>query len=125
MDYSVFKDSPGFISKGEPRQRTQGRKKRTEAAVKRDVRALVAERDPSCRTEGMFPRHCAGRLEWAHLRPRTRAQTRGMSAEERHTTAYTAMLCESCHDLYDASVFDIVFLTDEAADGPIEVARRS
>lgn len=105
--------------------RTKGRRKRTEAAVKREVRGIVAERDQSCRVEGMAPAACHGRLEWTHLKPRTRAQTRGMSAEERHTTRYTAMLCEAHHDLLDASVFEIRFIDPErAADGPIEVVRR-
>ena len=34
-------------------------------------------------------------------------------------------LCESCHDLYDAAVFDIRFITDDCADGLIEVTRRA
>lgn len=124
MDYSAFKDSPGFIGKGEPRKREKGRAKRTEAAIKKAIRAEVAERDQSCRFEGMAPADCYGPLQWCHLRPRTRGQTRGMAPEYRHTTAYTAMGCALHHGGYDHHKFDVVFLTDRMADGPIEVVRR-
>jgi len=125
MDYSFLSLIPGAIQKPEPRSRTKGRKSRKEGAVKREVREQVAERDPSCRVEGMAPAVCRDRLEWAHLKPRTRAQTRNMPAEYRHTTMFTAMLCGHHHDLYDAGVFDIRFIDEErGADGPIEVIRR-
>lgn len=115
----------GAVLPPEPIDRTKRRKRRTEAAVKREIRALVAERDPMCRWEGMAPTVCRGRAEWCHLRPRTRAQTRGMDPEYRHTTLFTLMGCKGHHKLYDAGVFETVFLTDRMADGPIEVTRRS
>lgn len=125
MDYEWLRKVPGAIPKPEPRKRTDGRKRRSEARVKREVRAEVAERDPSCRFEGMAPTVCCGWLQWMHLKPRTRAQTRGMDPEYRHTTTYTAMGCKGHHELYDAGVFDVVYLdADRGADGPIEIVRR-
>lgn len=115
----------GVIAPDEPRDRSKGRKDRTEGAIKKAVRAIVAERDQTCRVEGMAPAACRGRLEWAHLRPRSRWQTRGMPPEYRHTTTYTAMCCDEHHNLYDAWQFDIHFIDPErGADGPIEVVRR-
>jgi hypothetical protein len=125
VDYSAFKDAPGFLHKPETRTRANGRKKRTEAAIKRDIRAQVFERDQCCRFEGMGPGPCRGPWQWAHLAPRRRSQTVGMDPEYRHTTTYTAMGCQIHHEMYDAHVFDIHYIDPErGADGPIEVVRR-
>jgi hypothetical protein len=113
------------IPKGPTRKQIKAKRGRTEAQVKRDVRADVFERDWDCRVVGMAPAACDGPHEWAHLRPFTRAQTRNMAPEERHQTAYSARMCREHHRMYDAGLFDIVYLDPErGADGPIQVERR-
>jgi hypothetical protein len=122
--WAFLRHVPGAVLPDEPMARTKGRKHRSEARVKREVRAEVAERDQTCRLEGMAPKACQGRLEWMHLPPRRRSQTVGMPPEYRHTTQFTAMGCTEHHRMLDANVFGIHFIdADRGADGPIEVTR--
>ena len=98
--------------KPEPRARTKRRTARLEAAVVTAVRAACVERDGYClflrRIDELgragwagWPPGCSGPSEWAHLPPYTRAATRGMSPERRHSTQHTAMLCRTHHDHVD------------------------
>lgn len=113
------------IAPAEPRKRGANRTRKTEKALKRVIHGLLVERDGGCRVDGMAPGLCRGRLEYAHLRPRARWQTRGMDPEYRHTTEFGALLCDEHHNLYDAYQYDIRFIDEErGADGPIEVIRR-
>lgn len=108
--------------KPEPRKRTKGRKDRGEAKVKKSVRALCVKRDGFCRlcrpwreTLGLLG--CNGESEWAHLEEQRRFKTRGQSAERRHSTAGSMMLCTVHHRLYDAHDITIKWLTPFGADG--------
>lgn len=117
---AVVVKRPAFNAKPEKRSTTKGRKDRTEAQIKKDVRAIVVDRDAGCRLSWLSP--CSGLLQWSHLEGHRRGRTRGMSPEQRHTTAGTAMLCDGHHDEYDANKFRIIFETDKGADGPFHVA---
>lgn len=114
---------PLAFSKPEPRKRTKARKQRSEIAVKRMVRAIVAARDGYCRAWRLGP--CEGALEWAHLEDKRRAHTVGMPPEERHTTTHTCMLCTRHHQLYDARAFRVEFLTPNGADGRMRFVSRT
>ncbi len=57
-----------------------------------------------------------------HLRPFTRAQTRGMPPEVRHQTAYTMNGCQRHHKLYDDRKIELGMFEDLGANGPIRVA---
>ncbi len=71
-----------------------------------------------------YPEDCSfNPSQWAHVRGTTRAETRGMKPEERHTTAGTLMLCEFHHDRYDGRKrprIHIAAMTELGADGPLE-----
>lgn len=110
------------IPKPERARTVKGRKKRAEAAQIRRVRAKCVERDGLCRLMGVGP--CFGVSEWAHLRPKTRAHTRGLPPEERHQTAYSAQMCTAHHYAYDAGDIKLEPLTDKGADGPMSVKVR-
>lgn len=93
------------------RAREKARDKRHEAAIIKEVRALVVERDTWCRFphEGSDWPTCQGASEWAHLNEHSRAKTRGLPARERHTTTGTCMLCTYAHhELVDGNKVDIV-----------------
>ena len=122
--------------KPERRKTTKARKDRQEAAVKAQVRAACVERDGGCRftmfheRTGMtrFTAHglkgCDGSSHWCHLPPKTRAHTRRMPPEERHSTAWTIMACKFHHDRLDGRQQPRIVvrcLTPDGADGPISV----
>ena len=93
--------------KGKTRKQLKARKDRHEAAVLKAVRADCVKRDGWC-LFGLFVDlilECKGPSEWAHLPPKTRAQTRGRPPEERHQLAYTAMLCRAHHDRVDGRAY--------------------
>lgn len=103
-----------------PRRILKARRKRQAAKVVKSVRAQCVERDGYCRFE-TFPYGCNGPSEWAHLGEKKRYKTRGMSAEVRHTTAGSLMLCRRHHHAYDrAHTLRIVPLTSKGADGPLQ-----
>ncbi len=83
------------VPKPEPRKRMKARAKRTEAAIIRAVRAACVARDGYCRASDLGG--CYGPSEWAHAPWWTRAKTRGMKPELRHTTAGSMMLCQKHH----------------------------
>ena len=60
-----------------------------------------------------------GPTQWCHMRPYTRAQTRKMAPERRHSTKWTLMLTALEHSALDASRLEIEALTDRGADGPL------
>ena len=121
--------------KPERRKTTKARKDRHEAAVIAKVRADVAERDGRCRigwplrpedqTVAMFDvMGCDGPSQWCHLPPKTRAQTRNMPPEQRHSTAWTIQACQRHHDRIDGRQQPRIVvrcLTPDGADGPIAV----
>jgi hypothetical protein len=115
------RDSGLAYPKGPTMKRLKGRKARTEAKVKRTVRAACVERDGYClvqRVPGVFA-NCKGPSEWAHLAGHRRSQTVGMPATYRHNTAWTAMLCNRHHKLEEDDVFHVIYKTANYADGPV------
>ncbi|MGE4160669.1 MAG: hypothetical protein AB7G23_02960 [Vicinamibacterales bacterium] len=87
------------IPKPEPSARVKRREQREEAAISARVRAECVKRDGHCRAKHLGG--CAGPSEWAHAPWWTRAKTRGMAPERRHTTADTLMLCRRHHARLD------------------------
>lgn len=107
------------------RKQVRAKRKRTEAAVIKAVRAACVERDGYCR---VWPSRVhsdlatAGESEWAHMPSHRRSKTLGMAPEERHSTAWTLMLCARHHDALDGRTLpklEIEPLTDRGADGPM------
>lgn len=126
---------PGSVAcpKPEPRARTKRRKDRYEDAVARKVRDLVSDRDGYCRLARTaydaslrtLVGGCSGPSEWAHLL--RRSKTRGMPAEDRHSSETSVMLCNRHHQGpagYDGHAFDVRPLTGRGADGPLRYVRR-
>ncbi len=107
--YQSMRPKPG------PTAKARAKRRRAEVPIAKLVRAHCVERDGFCRLIGLSP--CSGVSEWAHLE-QTRAKTRGMAPEARHTTTHTAMLCTRHHGLYDAHVVRIA-MTERGANGPI------
>lgn len=116
-------NAPGLAyPKGPSRKTLKGRVKRSEATVKREVRAACVERDGYCRLAGLaIVGQCQGRSEWSHMAGHRRSQTMGRPADERHATAWTSMLCTKHGKLEEDDAIAIVPLTDRGLDGPIEV----
>jgi len=114
--------------KPEPRKRTQARKARAEAAVVKAVRAACVLRDGLCRLSDepwSVTAVCRGPSQWTHLPPFTRARTRGLPPERRHSTAWTIMACQRHHDMIDGRrtpTLKVFCLTDKGANGPIQVS---
>jgi hypothetical protein len=92
-----------------------------ERMLKTAIRAACVERDGYCRYRGVTNGigFCDGPSEWAHLGDKRRARTRGLSSEQRHTTAGSLMLCRRHHRLYDTHRLIIRAVTDAGADGLI------
>ncbi len=123
--------------KPEPRRRGKLRKARQAGKVAKAVRAKVVARDGLCRVATGLPGDlgtlhadfydpCEGLSQWAHLRGTTRAETRGMAPELRHTTAGSAMMCQKHHDQYDGRRRPRLLiepLTPQGADGPLAFSR--
>ena len=116
------------------RRLVKGRKTRAAAKVVTSVRAQCVERDGYCRMsrwysidgEDNYARgvdtFCSGPSEWAHVGEHTRAKTRGMAPERRHTTAGSLMLCRRHHHDLDAHRITVDALTAAGADGPLRFA---
>ena len=116
-----------------PTKREKAKKDRAEAKVKKEVRAKVAARDGHCRLLQLcfnpYEPHefgdCASGSEWAHLV--SRAKTRKMAPELRHTTQTSVMLCGGPdgghHYAHDKGTGEkklkIEALTKRGADGPL------
>jgi hypothetical protein len=124
--------------KPERRKTTKARQDRHEAAVEKQVREAVVERDGHCRISWEHRRTgmtvmdfdllgCKGDSQFCHLPPKTRAATRKMPPEERHGTAWTLMACKFHHDRLDGRQQPRIVvrcLTPDGADGPITVEIR-
>jgi hypothetical protein len=83
--------------------------RRAEAEHISHVRAACLARDGYCRLGGYLAGDCRGPSEWAHLHSHARAKTRGKPLHERHSTAWTLMLCKRHHEDYDQHRIDIRF----------------
>jgi hypothetical protein len=116
IDYSVLP-----LSKGPTRKTLKRRRAASETAVKRQVRAIVVERDGYCRFLRGHETYmgCDGPSEWAHWGDRKRFKTRGEAPELRHTTAGSLMLCRCHHRLYDSGALTIEADTERGCDGPL------
>lgn len=107
---------PGSVACPKPPRGSQKRarraRRRSETAVIQEVRPQVVLRDGYCRVRkyGLEPvlGPCRGESQWAHLERYRKCHTRGMDAEERHTTHGTAMFCDGHHDAYDAHEFSVL-----------------
>ena len=89
-------------------------------------RARTVARDGHCRladTPGFGPCHIAS--EWAHLEGKRRYKTRGLPPEQRHSTAWSAMLCKWHHDAYDAHDIECEAVTSRGANGPLRWSRET
>ncbi len=95
--YTSTRRKPG------PTAKARAKRKLTDAKYAKLIRAVCVERDGYCRYGGKAGDQiaCAGPSEWAHLGDKTRAKTRGMAPEARHTTRDSLMLCKAHHDAYD------------------------
>ncbi len=122
------------LPKGQTRKQVKAKKDRSEAAVKKQVRAEVVRRDCYCRISSvwgpaMYDHHeppaqfleCDGPSEWAHLR--RRSQTRGMAPDIRHTTADTLMLCRKHHADEEAHRLRVTALTRKGCDGHLKFTK--
>lgn len=128
--------------KPEARTRTKNRKKRAEAKVKKSMREQCVERDGHCRIceweNNPDDTHAGGDgydalpypdewddppSEWAHLV--SRAKTRKMKPERRHSTAITVMLCQFHHDRLDGRAYPRIRITPLdprlGADGVLDI----
>lgn len=117
-------DRPHFKGSEPSRKRLKGRKDRAEAKVKKQVRAEVEARDGYCLVLKLGLPGCKGRSTWAHLNGHRRSQTRGMAPERRHDTRFSAMLCQRHHKQEEDGKYQVVYLTDQYADGPVQWAAR-
>jgi len=93
-------------------------KTRKDAAYAAKVRAKVEKREGNwCRS--FADTGCNGPLQWCHMAGHRRFETRGLPPEQRHSTAWTLMLCAKHHADYDARRLRIT----GNADGPLEFTR--
>lgn len=115
----------GPMPKGDSRKRVKGRKDRSEAKVKRAVRAECMARDGYCLvlTRLNLP-GCKGPSTWAHFSGHRRSQTRGMSPERRHSSLFSGMLCERHHKQEESGQFQVVYRTTDYANGAIGWERK-
>ncbi len=122
-----------------PTARYRAKRRRAEYVVGQKVRERCVERDGGCRIcdweNNPDDWHSddlqavdwfeAGPSEWAHMRENSRAKTRGMKPEARHTTAHSLMLCQFHHDRYDGRHrprIQITAMSDVlGCDGPLEI----
>lgn len=125
MDYSAL--DPFGISKGTPRKRLKGRKQRAGGKVVTRVRADVVLRDGYCRWLSVGLGACSGPSEWAHAPWNTRAHSRGMEPDERHSTADTLMCCRRHHQELDGRAYPRLQITalesQKGADGRLRGLR--
>lgn len=122
-----------------PTAKYRAKRRRQEEPVAKKVRAECVERDGDCRVcdwennpddihyeplpyaDDEWSR---GPSQWAHMRQNSRAKTRGMKPEARHSTAGSLMMCEFHHDRYDGRRrprIQIVAMSEHGADGPLEI----
>ena len=118
---------PRFKSSLKTRKQVKGKKDLTEAKVKKRVRSECVERDGYCLvlTRVGIEGECRGRSVWSHLRGYRRSRTRGMAPEKRHNTMFTAMLCQRHDRLEETGKYEVVFHSNDYANGPVSWERRS
>lgn len=104
------------LPKGKTRKQLKARKDRAEANVKKAVRAQCVEMDGYCL---LCSDDCKGPSEWAHLPPRTRAQTRNRAPDFRHALDYTAMLCQWHHDHVDGRLLPMLVIPTPLKRDPL------
>lgn len=100
------------------RVRTVSAKQRADLRYAAKVRAACVERDPQCRLAGLLT-PCSGDLAWCHMEGKRRHQTRRMKPEERHSTAWTVMLCAAHAELEERHQIRSEYLSARGADGPM------
>ncbi len=111
--YVSAKKKPG------PTAKARAKRKRAETPALKMCRDHADWRDGPCGVS--IVGGCAGFTELMHLRPFTRAQTRGMAPEIRHQKAYTMNGCRKHHRLYDSGALEIAMFGDLGANGPKRV----
>ena len=102
-----------------PTAKARAAKARKDAAYAKTIREQVQARDVYCRAYYMHKETCMGVAAWAHMAGHRRFETRGLPPEQRHSTAWTLMLCAKHHADYDARRLRIT----GNADGPLEFTR--
>ncbi len=118
-------EAAGGRPKPERRQRTKDRKDRREQKIKREVRKACETRDGYCLVQKLGLPGCKGDSTWAHFNGHRRSQTRGMSAERRHDSRFSGMLCTRHHIQEERGAFEVVYHTDKYADGRVSWEPRS
>ncbi len=106
--------------KSGPTARYRAKRKRAENPFLAACRRHADLRDGLCKVSVLGD--CDGVSELMHLRPFTRAQTRGMAPEIRHQTAYTMNGCTKHHRAYDEGTLTLAMFEGMGANGPIRVA---
>jgi hypothetical protein len=117
----VFLVLGGWQVKG-PTATARAAKARKDAAYAAKVRAAVERRDVGCRACAMglaSTRVACTFPQWCHMEGHRRFETRGLPPEQRHSTAWTLLLCAKHHADYDARRLRIT----GNADGPLEFTR--
>lgn len=108
-----------------PTATARAAKARKDAAYAKTIRELVQKRDfGMCRVMERVEwfiefGSCAIGAQWCHMEGHRRFETRGLPPEQRHSTAWTLMLCAKHHAEYDAHRL----LITGNADGPLEFTR--
>jgi hypothetical protein len=100
------------------RPRAMSAKRRKEQPLIAKVRAACVERDGYCRMAGLMG-PCQGDSCWCHMQGKRRSQTRRMTPKERHSTAWTVMLCARHAEMEERHTVRTQYLTDRGADGPM------
>jgi hypothetical protein len=98
------------------RVKPQSARQRADLAYAAKVRKVVAARDEVCRLAGRLP-PCSGALAWCHMEGHRRSQTRRMAPQDRHSTAWTVMLCARHAEMEERHQVTSEYLTENGADG--------
>jgi hypothetical protein len=106
-----------------PKKREKAKRQRQEKSVEQQVRALCVLRDGHCRVANVGSMYlrlgaCDGPSQWCHLWDKKRAFTRGLPPEERHSTAWTCMMCACHHGFEEMHLLKVEPIDDtKGADG--------
>lgn len=103
-----------------PTAKYRAKRRRAENPFLAACRCHADMRDGPCKVSVLGG--CDGFSELMHLRPFTRAQTRGMAPEVRHQKAFTMNGCRRHHRAYDAGDLVLAMFDGMGADGPMRVA---
>lgn len=102
-----------------PTARSRAKRRRAEDPFLKACREHADRRDGPCKLSVLGD--CDGPSGLMHLRPRTRAQTRGMPPAYRHSIEYTMNGCQRHHKLYDDRKIDLAMFAGLGANGPIRI----